>query len=222
MGWPARLVLVRHAESTGNTMTADERTRYEVGTDKYPLTPRGRQQAKVTGEYLRAIYGDFDIYYTSYYVRARETMKIMFPEARVYEDSRLAEANRGIWHTLTRDEIAKYYPGELVRREREDLYHYRPFGGENWPDVEMRIHSFLGTLARDYDGKNVCIVVHGFWLIMLQRLIGHFSIEEAMRRYKQGSFNNASVTVYEGRQVADKSRLVLVDQNHTPWVGRLS
>src|SRR5512142_438697 len=50
MGWPKRLVLVRHGESLGNTMTVDERATCEVSTHAYPLTPRGREQARITGD----------------------------------------------------------------------------------------------------------------------------------------------------------------------------
>lgn len=220
MAWPKKIVLVRHAESTGNILTAEERTKYEVSPDQYPLTERGEQQAAFTGQYLREHFS-FDIFYSSYYLRAQQTMKIMFPESRIYEDPRLAEANRGIWHTLTRDEVARMFPAEIIRRDRENMYHYRPWGGENWPDIELRIHSFLGTLARDYEGQSLCIIVHGSWLILFQRLIEHFSIQEAIRRYKAGAANNASVTIYEGREVAGKSRLVLTEQNLTPWIGQI-
>lgn len=195
MAWPKTLVLVRHAESVGNTLSADERADYDLSTHSYPLTARGREQAKITGEYLKSHYGSFDAYYVSYYRRSWETMEIMYPDAKKYEDPRLAEAQRGIWHTLNRSEIDKYMPWEAKRKAREGYYHYRPPGGENWPDVELRIHSFLGTLNRDYGDKNVLIVVHGHWLVLFQRLIHHFSIDEAMKRASD-VYDNASITHY--------------------------
>jgi len=222
MGWPRRLVLVRHAESEGNIRSVDERAQFNVATHAYPLTPLGRRQAAITGEYLRSRFGNFDVCYVSYYQRSRETMSVMYPDARVYEDPRLAEGQRGIWHTFTQEQIEKLFPGETARREREGLYHYRPFGGENWPDIELRIHSFLGTLSRDYDDQDVLIVVHGHWLILFQRLIHHFSIEEVVAKYKtKGVFANASVTLYEGVVIHGKQRLVLVEQNIVPWAGKL-
>lgn len=224
MGWPAVLVMVRHAESEGNVRNADERAAYDLSSDRYPLTELGRRQAQITGRHLGETYGAFDAYYVSYYERSRETMRIMFPNAKVYEDPRLAEANRGIWHSLTAAEVEQYYPGEMKRKQREGYYHYRPLGGENWPDIELRIHSFLGTLARDYEGKKVVMVVHGHWLILFQRLVERFSIAEALLRYERGSFNNASVTTYHGEVNPwdnHKGRLVLVNQNVTPWEGVL-
>ncbi len=221
MAWPSTLVLVRHAESQGNVLSADERAGFAVSTHAYGLTERGREQARITGEYLKERFGSFDAYYVSYYRRSKETMSLMFKEARAYEDPRLAEAQRGIWHTMTKEEIRSRFPEELVRKEREGLFHYRPLGGENWPDVELRIHSFLGTLNRDYDGKRVLMVVHGHWLTLFQRLLEHFSIEEAVKRYEAGVFENASVTVYEGVPKDGKSRLVLKEENIVPWEGKL-
>ena len=215
MTWPTRLVLVRHAESEGNVRSPEDRASYDVATHLYGLTKRGEEQARITGEYLQDRFqGFFDVLYASYYTRARETARIMFPDVKIYEDSRLAEAQRGIYHAMTREDLVKFWPDEIRRKEREGLYHYRAPGGENWPDVELRIHSFLGTLARDQANKRVCIVVHGFWLILFQKLIDHFSVDEALERYKLGTVENASVTVYE----TEKGRLAFKD-HIVPWVG---
>lgn len=220
MGWPKTLVLVRHAESVGNTMKVDERAAYHTSSHAYPLTERGKAQAAITGEWLRQNFPPFDVHYVSYYKRAKETMEIMFPDAKVYEDPRLAEAQRGIYHVMTREQMEARYPEELVRKEREGLYHYRPPGGENSPDVELRIHSFLGTLTRDCEDENVVIVVHGNWLIFFQRLLHRFSIDEAIRRYHEGVVENASVTVYRNELSCGKSRLALEKENVVPWEGK--
>ena len=223
MGWPWRLVLVRHAESEGNVLGVDERALCGIATHSYKLTETGRKQAEITGRYLQEKFGDFDIYYTSYYTRSKETMSIMYPKAHIYEDPRLAEGQRGIWQTMTEDEIKTFYPGELKRKEREGLYHYRPWGGENWPDMELRIHSFLETLNRDCDGQKVLIVVHGHWLILFQKLIHHFSIKSALDKYRAGTARNASVAIYRGavNEENKKSRLVLSGENITPWLGKI-
>jgi broad specificity phosphatase PhoE len=221
MGWPKLLVLVRHAESEGNVKTATERTEIVTPSHAYKLTKRGEEQAKITGEYLKKEFGKFDIYYVSYYVRSKMTMRIMVSGIKVREDPRLAEAQRGIWDRITEEEMGFRFPEELERKKCDGLYHYRPLGGENWPDIELRIHSFLGTLNRDCEDKKVLIVVHGQWLIAFQRLIHHFSIREAMRRRKSGVVENASVTIYKGVAKNGKSRMVLVNGNIVPWKGKL-
>lgn len=201
MSWPRSLVLVRHAESEGNVLSPDDRAAYNVATYAYGLTELGKQQAVRTGKWLHATYPKgFDVRYVSYYKRTKDTMAIMCPGKIVYEDARLAEGQRGIYHAMNHAQIAERYPEELLRKDREGLYHYRPFGGENWPDIELRIHSFLGTLARDCAGLDVLIACHGHWLLMFQKLIHHYSIEETLARYKNGVAPNASVTVYENQK----------------------
>lgn len=222
MGWPKQLVMVRHAESEGNLLTADQRAGLELSTIKYGLTEKGKKQAQLTGEYLRKVYGTFDMYYVSYYERSRQTMKILYPEANVYEDTRLAEANRGIWHRLTKDQIAEKYPEEIMGKESDGLFHHRPMGGESWADIELRIHSFLGTLARDGEDKRICMVVHGHWLMLFQRLIEHFPVEEAIERYLgKKIFGNASVTIYNGMETQNKKHLVMVQENFIPWQDKI-
>ncbi|MBI4119214.1 MAG: histidine phosphatase family protein [Parcubacteria group bacterium] len=226
MAWPELLVLVRHAESEGNVKSVDDRAEYDVATHAYRLTERGRRQAKITGQYLKDRFGFryFDVRYISYYIRSKETMEIMCPKSCYgdpYEDPRLAEGQRGIWHTMTKEQIRHRFPEEIERKEREGLYHYRPLGGENWPDMELRIHSFLGTLSRDYAGQKVLIVVHGHWLILFQRLVHHFSIDEAVRKYEQSVIENAAITIYEGITQDGRSRLLLSEENIVPWRRKL-
>jgi len=221
MTWPVTLCLVRHAESEGNVLTVDERAKFPVATYNYKLTERGRKQAQITGEFLRQRWPTFDAYYTSYYRRAIETMELLYPGVKTYEDPRLAESQRGIYHTMSQQEIAEKYPEELKRKERENYFHYRAPGGENWADVELRIHSFLGTLSRDYEGQKVLIVVHGHWLICFQRLVERFSIDEAIRRYHQSIVNNASITTYQCQTINNRTRLVKTEDNVTPWLGKI-
>jgi len=228
MGWPKLLVLVRHAESEGNVLSVEDRPKLDKGAQLYELTARGHEQAKITGVYVQREFGPFDVRYTSYYTRARQTMQYLVPAGtKWYEDPRLGEAQRGIWHALTHAEIDQYYPVERIRKKREGVYHYRPPGGENWPDVELRIHSFLGTLARDCAEKSVLIVVHGHWHILFEKLIHHFSAEEAVKRYESrvedsstgfnGHMENASVAVYRG----DNGSLASGSSYDIPWKGKL-
>ncbi len=224
MGWPRAVAWLRHAESQGNILSVEERARWDKPTHDYRLTKRGRNQAKITAQYLRENFCPFDAFYSSHYLRARETLSIMYPEAEVLEDSRLREANRGIWHTMTPEEIAKNFPHEIERKEKYGLYDYKPFGGEDWPDIEMRIHSFLNTLNCYHEGENVLVIVHGNWFNLFRKVNDHLPKEEVLRRYSldnHGVVDNASVTIYKGKSVNGKPRLVLEKENIVPWKDRL-
>jgi broad specificity phosphatase PhoE len=217
MPWPKTLVLVRHAESAGNIMGVDERAQALIANYKFPLTARGEKQAVLTGAHLERTFGKFDRHYCSYYERTRQTLDLMCPGVKKIEDARLAEGQRGIWHTMTYDQVKTRFPEEIERKAKEDLYHYRPLGGENWPDIELRIHSFLDMLARDCCGKKILVVTHGHWLILFQKIMQGLSIEESLEQLAAGGFKNASVTVY-GKMGALK-QLRLLEQEAIPWQG---
>lgn len=218
--WPDTLILVRHAQSVGNTMTADERARCGTGTNLYELTALGERQADITGKWLRARFPNPDGFTTSYYTRTRATAERIYPDRAPYVDERLAEAQRGIWHVRTRAEITAELPWEADRRTREGYFHYRPWGGENWPDVLARIRSFNHTLHRRYAGKTVVIVTHGQWLMLWKSLIHHWSVEETVAEYERldrdRSIENASVTIYRGEWW--RGRPIIVPDPHQPYV----
>lgn len=200
-GYPRRLVLVRHGESEGNLRTLDERAQYEMATWEYRLTERGRQQAIQAGKFIKEkVQAEpFDRIFCSYYTRARETCVLLGQDGPVVEDSRLAEAQRGIYHALTQAELAERFPDELKRRDREGLYHYRPPGGENWPDVEGRIYSFLNTLSRTCtEDESVLIVGHSQWIMLFEKVVRGLSIDHVLAQFKAGKYvENASVLVNE-------------------------
>lgn len=222
MVWPKELVLVRHAESEGNVLADHERGSLVIPSSRFGLTERGRKQAEHTGAYLRERYRNgFDTYYYSHYKRVQETGRILFPDARFYEEPRLAEGSRGIWSEMTATEIAERYPHEAARKQKEGHYDYRPIGGENWPDVEQRIHSFLGTLARDCERECVLIVVHGFWLHLFRRLVERFTVAEALEKFPGENVENASVTIYAGESDIGRSRLIRKEFNLVPWKGKI-
>jgi phosphohistidine phosphatase SixA len=76
MALPIDLIIIRHAESEANTRQNDLRD--EVRDNLTPLTPRGIEQAEATGDWLRSIgLSDFDRYYTSSYIRARQTAALL-------------------------------------------------------------------------------------------------------------------------------------------------
>ena len=204
---PNLLILVRHGESTCNVVGAE----LNLPTHRYPLTDVGRSQVLATAEFLKIKYPiSFDACYCSYYQRARETLELLAPGQRIIEDPRLAEAQRGVYHYYPRNELSRLLPLERERLNFEGKYHYRPFGGENWLDVELRILSFLNYLRLCHSGGQVLVVVHSHWLLLFNRLLRGFSIDEAVRRYENGELQNfAGVTIYRGLMDGGRESLEL-------------
>src|ERR1700682_525817 len=156
--WPSHLVIVRHAESERNIWkeiaTAKGELVYgdNVRDMDVPLTPYGERQAVATGESL-VVEHKFDRVFVSPFKRTMETAGLMigqFPYAvEVIEDERLREIDFGVLDGLTKHGIADFHPEENERRAKLGKYHHRPPAGENYPDVALRLHSFLGTLTRE-------------------------------------------------------------------------
>ncbi len=209
MNWPKQIVLVRHGESEGNVKLSEDTSFANKANHQFALTERGRKQVEITGKYVRSKYGDFDAYFCSTFHRTQETLSLIFPDVKPIIDPRLNELWRGIWHTMSKEEIAKYYPMEKEIKEREGWYHHRAPGGQNGQDVESLIYSFLSDLRELYAGKRVFIASHGVWQIFLWRVLCNRSIVEAETRYTNAKYKNASVTVFESE--GDQLKLVMDD-----------
>jgi len=221
MGWPARIILIRHGKSEINLRSRDENALNPTPDHSYPLVDKGRAQAKCVREFIAAEYPRVDVILSSHYVRALQTAEIVFPGREIVEDPRLAEMHIGVWRVLTDEQIRTHMPWEVERCRHEGMYNYRPPAGENGPDVEMRIRSLRHTLEEKYEGHVVALVTHHQWLVLFQRVNGEISIVEAEKGLLNGPFRNASVTVYEPSLVAGRNILVPRLVAHAPWVGKV-
>jgi broad specificity phosphatase PhoE len=59
-------------------------------------------------------------------------------------------------------------------------YWYRPPGGESYPDVGLRLHSFLGRLTRDFREQSVLVVCHSVIVLMFRKLVERLSEDELL------------------------------------------
>ena len=86
MAMPNELVLVRHGHSEGNFVVDQSK----LGDDSFytpdfterpghqwRLTEEGREQARITGEWIMNNIGKFDRYYVSPYIRTKETAGLL-------------------------------------------------------------------------------------------------------------------------------------------------
>ena len=210
---PKRIVLVRHGESEGNVIAVEDVHSLEKPNYAFSLTQKGRKQAEITGEHLREKFGEFDSYFCSTYKRTQETLSLLYPDARPFVDSRLNEISRGVWNTMPRDMVQTCHPYEEKISGSEKSYHYRALGGQNCPDVELGIYSFLDSLRISHSDENILIAGHGNWMICFWRVVLNKYAEEYEVRYAEDKYKNAAYAVYERK---DK-RLSLVEDNIVPW-----
>lgn len=163
---PNKIYFFRHGQSIGNAVGLDDISLKDLPNHLFPLTEKGKDEAKQLAKYINETYLFFNVeeIYVSNFLRAKDTLKIVLEESdryqylgnKVFHDSRLDEWWKGIFHSMSKEEIKKYYPLETRIRDREKWYHYRPPQGEAGKDVEFRITDFLKEL-----NNNTMISSHG-------------------------------------------------------------
>ena len=205
---PARLVLVRHAQSVGNVADEHARARglerLELDTRDAdtPLSPVGDEQARALGEHLRDLPEAErpHVVLSSPYERARRTADLALGVAgldhRLVIDERLRERDLGVLDGYTRRGIEAVFPEEAARRSRVGKLYYRPAGGESWVDVALRVRSVLRDIGAEHDGRTVWVFSHQA-VIMTFRLVLE-SLDEAtlLRADREEPLPNVSLTSY--------------------------
>lgn len=119
-----KLVLLRHGESTWN-----KANRFTGWTD-VPLTEKGIEEARESGQTLKKESYTFDVVFTNVLKRATETTKIVLKEMNlegipVHESWRLNERHYGALQGLNKAEMAAKFGEEQVLKWRRS-YDIRP------------------------------------------------------------------------------------------------
>lgn len=187
-----------------------------------PLTEQGRKQAGIVGRALAAGHPPFDVAYVSPYLRTRETAALacegLSPRPVEVREERLREREFGILEGLTKKGLRALHPEESERRLKVGKYYYRPPGGESYPDVNLRVHSFLGTLVREHAGQRVLVVTHSVVVLSFRRLIERLEEDKVLELDRHDEPKNASLSVYESEPGPTGGRgLSLLEWNVTPW-----
>lgn len=184
MPMPRNLVLVRHGESEGNlAKKLSEQGDHSLFNEKFRnrhsstfrLTDKGREQAKIAGEWIREnISVQFDRYYTSVYLRAAETAAYLgLPFAQWRAEFYLRERDWGDMDVVSQEEKETKYKSAMEERRQDGMF-WRPPNGESMSNLCIRVDRVIQTMARECSGKNVIIVCHGetMWAfrILLERM----------------------------------------------------
>jgi broad specificity phosphatase PhoE len=206
--WPNHIVLVRHGESERNIHKeiAEAQGELVYGGDirdvDVPLTERGRSQAVATGKALSQTF-QFDCIFVSPFVRTHQTADIVSEQFATAipqtAEERLREIDFGTLDGLTKAGIQARCPSEWERKQRLGKYWYRPPGGESYPDVSLRLHSFLGTITREHSQQSVLVICHSVIVLLFRKLIERLSEAEllAIDGDKAQDVWNCSVSHYE-------------------------
>lgn len=161
----ARLLLLRHAESTWNATG-----RWQGWADP-PLSPAGQAGASRAGQRLQTE-PPFDLVVSSDLVRAIQTARLLTDTEPLVEPG-LREYDVGRWSGLTREQIEAEWPGDLSRYSEADPP--TPPGGEARPAFESRVieaAARTGERAAAAGAARVLVVAHGGVIRALARNAG--------------------------------------------------
>ncbi|MEP6902735.1 MAG: histidine phosphatase family protein [Actinomycetota bacterium] len=225
MNFPNTLWLIRHGESTANIV------RHKAEADKLPtidfperepdvpLSEAGIEQAVALGRWLKFQKEKPTVIYSSPYLRASETARIITENAKLanvktFYDERLRERELGIFDRLTKLGAMEKYAEECAKREELGKFYYRPIGGESWVDVALRVRSFWRDLREMSADEKVLIVTHEVVIRVFRYILENLTEAEIMAIDRACDIENCAVTSYHFD--ADGNKLSLKLDNHLP------
>ncbi|RZS90203.1 broad specificity phosphatase PhoE [Motilibacter rhizosphaerae] len=208
-GWPRRLRLARHGESTGNLA---DRAAHEAGASRLdldvrdadvPLSDAGRAQAQALGAWLGEQQPAPDVVLCSPYARARSTAELAVRAAGLElvaeRDERLRERDLGAFDGLTSAGVRELLPDEARRRERLGKFYYRPPGGEAWTDVCLRVRSVVESLRLDHAGEDVLLVSHQAVIMCFRFVLEGLDEHQVLQLASDEPLANCGLTTYVER-----------------------
>ena len=153
------ILVVRHGQSEGNR---DARLQ---GSSDFPLTEKGRDQARRLGAWLRHQAFEIDATYCSPLLRAKETAAIAVEAAGLPTPTELAdltEIHAGSLENLTREEIIAAHP-DYADRPLSSLGDFSDYGGESYPALMARVGRVAELLMERHRASEhkVLVVAHG-------------------------------------------------------------
>jgi len=134
-------------------------TRLYAREDDPGLTPEGRRQAALLGDWVKG--EAVAAIYASPTRRTRETAAPM-AEALGIEpvlDGRLEERGFGVWEGMDFDDIQSQHPDEFTAWKTDPI-HYAPEGGENIRELSDRVGEVLAEVRERHPGKSALVVTH--------------------------------------------------------------
>jgi broad specificity phosphatase PhoE len=189
------------------TLAHKLKQRYALGLSdaETPLTPRGHEQARLTGKGLAQNLPKPDVIFVSPYIRTHQTFEgIMrghgdLGEVRIVPDERIRERNIGLLELFNDWKVLNaLYPEQGQLHRLQGPFYYRYPQGESIVDVQSRNRQWFQTLTRDFRGKVVWAVTHHLTILSIRSLLERWTPEQFVDADQNHTPRNCSLTVYRG------------------------
>jgi len=224
--WPARLWIVRHGQSAGNTARDQAEARglglidIQTRDADTPLSELGSQQSRALAHWFAAQSSDRqpNVFYSSPFLRSVDTCKTVAQsmcgvDCDIGLDERLREKEFGILDRYTKHGILEKFPELAEQRALVGKFYFRPPGGESWCDVILRLRSIVEVLRRDHVGDRVLIVAHQVIVNCFRYLLECLDEQAILAIDAEADVPNCAVTEYALEGTGDGARFCLQRAN---------
>lgn len=142
-----KITFIRHGQTDSNTSGIWQ------GHIDNPLNETGKN----TAQKLRKTFDDYDVYLSSTYQRALETLSIVIDNKDILTSEDLIEINLGNWEGLTTSEILEQYHDDFINALFLDYKYKYGINGESTYEAGIRVENLL----KEYPKKNILMASHG-------------------------------------------------------------
>ena len=142
-----KITFIRHGQTDSNTSGIWQ------GHIDNPLNETGKN----TAQKLRKTFDDYDVYLSSTYQRALETLSIVIDNKDILTSEDLIEINLGNWEGLTTSEILEQYHDDFINALFLDHKYKYGINGESTYEAGIRVENLL----KEYPKKNILMASHG-------------------------------------------------------------
>lgn len=156
-GPPTTLILVRHGITAH---TQEKRFSGGLASQNPPLVDEGREQVRLTAEWLKPLAEKVSVVIGSPVQRTWQSAEIVAEVLgkELVAEPGFAEMEFGVWDGLTFTEVAQKYPGQLDHWLGS--YSWAPEGGESFEGVRERVLEGLERVLSEHGGETVVVVSH--------------------------------------------------------------
>ena len=142
-----KVTFIRHGQTDSNTS----------GIWQGHVDNSLNETGKNTAQKLRNTFDEYDVYLSSTYKRALDTLSIVLDDKDIVTSENLIEMNLGNWEGLTTSQILEQYNDDFISALFLDYKHKYGINGESTHDAGVRV----ANLLKGYPEKNLLMASHG-------------------------------------------------------------